>query len=444
MFGDSARQVATDVAIDPTGDAFVLVVGTFEGTLEFSQSIPALESKGQRDVFVAKFKLLDSEVVWFRQFGGVGDDNAAGLAVDGGGNVVVAGDFTDVLQLDADTDITAVDRDGFVVRLNSDGIVDAARTVQLTGQGDQSVASMALDPMGRVILTGSFAGTIDYGPATATSLGPEADAYVVALAPEGTVEWHAEFGDVDSLYGQYGRAVAANSQVVAVAINGRGTVENEPGSTTDDDAFVVFLNASGFVTNTALLNGAAGVQHANALALDSKNNVWVVGTFTERVKAPGMGELTAEDDIDGYFMKLVPGSGTAELGGVLGGEFVDIPLDVVVDAVDEVTIVGSFQSSLILPQNPEMPLSTAGTLQARGDFDLFVVKLAQNGVHLWGEAFGGSLIDQALAVAIDRTEGLGRYNHLFVVGSFEDDFDFGGTELIAEGDSDLFVARLSP
>jgi hypothetical protein len=157
-----------------------------------------------------------------------------------------------------------------------------------------------------------------------------------------------------------------------------------------------------------------------------------------------MGELTAEDDIDGYFMKLVPGSGTAELGGVLGGEFVDIPLDVVVDAVDEVTIVGSFQSSLILPQNPEMPLSTAGTLQARGDFDLFVVKLAQNGVHLWGEAFGGSLIDQALAVAIDRTEGLGRYNHLFVVGSFEDDFDFGGTELIAEGDSDLFVARLSP
>jgi hypothetical protein len=78
-----------------------------------------------------------------------------------------------------------------------------------------------------------------------------------------------------------------------------------------------------------------------------------------------------------------------------------------------------------------------GPLSVSGNADVFVVKLAADGTHLWSKRIGGADVDLGSDVAVD---GAG---NVVVTGQFRGTADFGGGPLTSAGNHDIFVAKYS-
>lgn len=114
QFGSTQSDFATGVAVDASGNVFV-VGGTF-GTF------PGQASAGASDVFVVKYNAAGT-LVWTQQFGTSLTDNARAVSVDSNGNAYIAGETAGALagQTNAGT------FDAFVVKDDAAGTMVWAR-----------------------------------------------------------------------------------------------------------------------------------------------------------------------------------------------------------------------------------------------------------------------------------------------------------------------------
>ena len=177
------------VAIDQSGD--VIVAGS-----TYSVDLPgtaggAQESfAGALDGFAASLAPDLGTLEKASYLGGGGDDEATGVAIDGSGNVIVAG-FTRSSDFPGTTGGAQADHasdfgfeDGFVASLAPD-LATLNQATYLGGANRDYANAMAIDGHGNVLVAGEtystdFPGTA--GGAQATSTG--GDAFVARLAPD--------------------------------------------------------------------------------------------------------------------------------------------------------------------------------------------------------------------------------------------------------------------
>jgi hypothetical protein len=89
-----------------------------------------------------------------------GDDRANAVAVDDEGSIIIGGSFEDTIAFSQDMACTAaIGRDGFVVKLDHEWVPIWVRC--LGGSGDQDVTDVAIDDLGRVVVAGAFTETIE-------------------------------------------------------------------------------------------------------------------------------------------------------------------------------------------------------------------------------------------------------------------------------------------
>jgi hypothetical protein len=110
-----------------------------------------------------------------------------------------------------------------------------------------------------------------------------------------------------------------------------------------------------------------------------------------------------------------------------------VAMDMATDPAGNVLLTGSFRGAL----------SFGGeTLVSAGEDDIFVVKLSQDGEHVWSRRFGSAKSEQGTAIATDEQGAV------YVAGDYSQPFDFGdgvsGSALSAPfGESDYFLVKLS-
>ena len=172
QFGTTLTDVASCVAVDAEGHPYV--VGYTNG------AFPGEVSSGGSDAFVRSFD-ADGNVRWTRQFGSPSNDQAAGVAVDGAGRVVVVGYADGVLE-----GASAGSRDAFVRSYDADGVVRWTR--QFGSSASDQARAVAIDVSGAVAVVGSTEGSIG-GPNAG-----DADAFVRTFDAEGAVRWTRQFG----------------------------------------------------------------------------------------------------------------------------------------------------------------------------------------------------------------------------------------------------------
>ena len=157
-------------------------------------------SAGDWDIFVSK---LDSNGihVFARRMGGTDSDGATGIAVDSTGKVYTTGSFSGTADFDPSGSvsnlISAGDRDIFVSKLDSNGIHVWAR-----GMGGNSTdvgRKIAVDAGGNILMTGAYAGSVDFNPGFGTAIEPGAgdyDAFTLKLSPDMLFDLSGLTGDV--------------------------------------------------------------------------------------------------------------------------------------------------------------------------------------------------------------------------------------------------------
>jgi len=178
-------------------------------------------------------------------------------------------------------------------------------------------------------------------------------------------------------------------------------------------------------------NGAN--HYSNAVAVAPNGDVLVTGNFEGTLKIGGL-SATSRGGSDVFVVRLSSSGKPLWLFSGGGGDE-DGGIGIAVDGQGNSFAVGAFNY-------PGPPLGGARfgdvTINANGLDDLFVLKLDPSGKLLWAVAGGGPGGDFALSAAVASDGGV------IVGGSFYAKMSFGGIELIGRGDSDFYVARLSP
>jgi hypothetical protein len=425
--GGSFFDYATGVDVDAAGN--VWVTGIYQETTDFDPGVDVFEltSTGMEEIFVLKLS-ASGDFLWAGSLGSTGYEESTSVSVAGDGSVLVAGYFSDPMDVDPGPSTFSLTSNGgqdlFVVKLDAAG--DFTWAVNVGGPGQELALGMEVTDAGIVHVTGLYNGTVDFDPgagtAQHTSAG-QADSYVLRLAGDGTFLNVATFGgpsdvqswniDVDAS----GNSYAAGGFV--------GTLN--AGATTltsmdNQDVFVIKIDPQGNVLWAKAVHGM-DFQQAYDVRVTSDGNVVAAGYFAATADFDPSDdtelEFTVEsgEPFDAFYLMLDAGGEFISAGQFGGTNFLEHH-GVAADANGNFYLASAFQGDVDLDPSPDNVVEATVV-----DFrDTYVIKMSGvptgvierdvNDLHLWpnpaGEILWIELPDQAASLNYSIDDRLGR------------------------------------
>lgn len=301
-FGDGQDQVATGVAVDGPGNAFV--TGRFYGKVDFGGG--TLTSTGGSNVFLAKMS-TNGNPLWSQRFGGAKGAGARGVATDTSGNVVVTGQFEGTIDFGGGP-LTSHGSafgagDVFVAKFNSSG-----QPAWSTSFGDTFAdfgTSVATDVTGNVFVAGTFQGTADLGGVMITSTGAMPDVFIVKLDAAGKYVWSRKIGGATQV--SFPSIAVDQAGAVMLTANFVGAINVEGGplltSAGDSDVLIAkFDSTGGYVWSKEF--GDLDGQFARGIAAKGANHVVFAGDFAGSINFGGQ-QLIASGARDIWLAELL-------------------------------------------------------------------------------------------------------------------------------------------
>ncbi len=195
--------------------------------------------------------------------------------------------------------------------------------------------------------------------------------------------------------------------------------------------------------------GSGEMDYGKDITIAADGSVYTAGYFGGTVDFdPGETELslTSNGFVDIYLAKYTP---ALELEWVVnfGGPGADMPHTVAVMPDGDILLTGYFGGTASFD-----PSGQAAPLDANGLRDVFVARYSPDGIHRWSFGFGGPDPDNDCPLENNRCDegmdlAVNSQGDLYVTGRFNGtvDMDPGPEQalLVAQGDSDAFVAKYS-
>ncbi len=356
-FGGPGDQIATSVAVD--GENAALVAGVFSGSIDFGGG--AITSKGGFDVFLAKFDAIGN-FLWSKRFGDASDQIADGVAVDGLGNVIVAGHFYGAMDFGGGALIGISGENTFFAKLDTNGSHVWSKSFH--GTSDQVLGGVAVNGVGEVFGTGRFFGSADFGGGPLVSTGG-ADAFLVKLSTAGDHLWSKRLGGADDQAGSSiavdgsGNVVLTGSFDGSVSLGGNAPLVSM-GST---DIFVAKYDANGTYAWGERF-GDAGSQPGTFVTVDKNGNVLVTGFYASAINF-GDGPHASAGSYDIFLAKL-DANGSNVWGKSFGNKNAQEAYGIAVDSSGNALITGAMAGMVDFGNGS--PLTSAGGV------DIFVAK----------------------------------------------------------------------
>jgi len=337
-------------------------------------------NNGLTDFFISKHT-NNSVLTWSKQFGSGNVDEVTDIAVDTNGNIYVSGfsygDFSGSSNSSADIIVLKLDASGSEIWRKQLG----------TSQDDVATA-IYLDSNEDLIISGYSSTGFD----THLSNGLH-DVIVLKLSADGTLVWSQQFG---SAFKDIANDVTVDSaDNIYVVGYSEGDID---GNTNNGfaDLFITKLNSTSAIQWTRQL-GTAAIEHANAVAVDSNDNIYLSG-FT----AGGLDGNTALGSSDQFALKYDT-TGTLQWSVQLGTDKDDRAHSITIDNNDEVLISGYTLGDMIGTNN--------------GESDITLIKLDQNGTQQWAQQYGTNESDIGFAVSHDTD------NNIYLTGRTQGELD---------------------
>ena len=309
-FGGTDIDIGLGIAVDGSGD--VVVTGLFQSTVNFGGG--NITSSGGDDIFVAKLSGTDGSHVWSKGFGGTDIDIGSGIAVDGSGDVVVTGQFTDTVNFGDGNITSSGPRDIFVAKLSgTDG--SHVWSKGFGGIHFDTGGGIAVDGSGDVVVIGRFIDTVNFGGDNITSSGAY-DIFVAKLSgTDGSHVWSKGFGGTFADQGG-GIAVDGSSDVVVTG-HFQGTVNFGGDNFTSSALEDIFVAKFSGTDGSHVWSKGLGGNNSNGgwgIAVDGRGDVVVTGYFSETVNFGG-DNITSSGRHDVFVAKFSGGGACGDLNG---------------------------------------------------------------------------------------------------------------------------------
>jgi hypothetical protein len=377
-------------------------------------------------------------------FGGSDMTTATAVAVDGSGNIYVAG-WTDSTTLPGCTPVrpNAGGVDAFVVKW--DGATHHIDYCTfLGGRGDDRAFAIAVDNAGFAYITGrTMSVNFPLSGALQTVLAGSENAFVAKLNPQGGLVYSGYLGGSGS---DSGNAIAVDGSG-RVTVVGDTTSANFPllnpiqsslnGQT---NVFITRLSPAGNSLVYSTYLGGNGNDHGAGVALDSTGAAYLTGSTTS-TNFPVVSAFQPKSggNQDAFVAKIASSGNTLVYSTYLGGTggtvgFPETGSAIAVDSAGDAYVAG-------ITSSPNFPLTNALFSNSAGvGIHAFVTELnaAGNGL-VYSTYLGGSSVDEAAAIAVDSGGNA-------VVAGFTASPDFplaNPTQASLAGSYDAFVTRLN-
>lgn len=392
---------ATSIAVGADGSAYI---GGYAPALPYVSQLPLLgaiaASVIKYEAFVAKLNPAGNTMLYTTFLGGSQDDEITAIAVDGSGNVVVAG-YTRSNEFPVMNPVQATKggySDAFVAKISADG-KRLLYSTYLGGNSEDAATALALDAQGNVVVAGNTSS--DNFPVLGTLgevLKGNQDVFVAKIAAiDGSLQYSGFIGGT------------SNDDAAGLAVDAAGDAYIAGNTSSRDyptlnafqseikpfvnflnesyyypDAFLTKINSDGSALVYSTFLGGAVIDAATAVAVDAAGSAYVVG-MTESRDFPVVNAFrpSRNGPQDAFVTKFSPAGDTLVYSTHLGGGSSELITDIKVDAGNAVYLTGFTYSSNFPVVSALQPFNGGGE-------DIFVTKLAANGQRLVYSTFLGA------------------------------------------------------
>ena len=427
--GDSDQR-AFSVTSAADGDA--IVAGDFEGSLTVG-SLPTLQNTDARDAFV--FSLDPSGAPhWLTGFVGQGDQIAHRAVPTSDGGVLVAGSFAQSLVFSG-TDVgeSPSGTDGFLARL------DAQRKLlwllRASGDGAQTIESVALTPTGEAVIAGRFEGSLDLGGTVLDGAGASgAEIFVAKIDDAGKPAWitslHGVAPDLDPLPSCVVALAPDGSIHVAGTFSGAVTFDEDLGAIGVRDMFVGKLTPAGKAVWGHAIGSPGVAQRVASISVSPAGHTLIAADLRGKITLDGTTIEAAGDGPDA-FLAIYDPAGAFVWARRYGSKADDHAAAAVFDASSNIHFAGQFRGAIDFTGDPPL----LNTEASAGADDIFFTVLGPDRAPLFATAFGGNDAQVATSIAVSPQ------GNTLLAGWFRAQVDFGAGPLDAKIGDDIFVAK---
>lgn len=335
----------------------------------------------------------------------------------------------------------------YVARYSDDGNLDWSRCIIPIGGGAVvRTRGISHDKLGNIWVIGEFSGTITAQPGNQTLSTPNGlNIFIAKYDNTGSLLLFKQYGSDASLLERAGDIDCASDGSVYITGSFTGTIDFDGQVLTSSggsDIFLARLKESGGALWAK--HGGSDALHfkdgGSGLAVDSQNNVYVVGCYAGSAVIHGTAFATNGNNDIGCFLFKVSPSGDPIWGRAFNGEREDTVRSVCIDAQDNPYITGSFVGKL-----------NFGAIELESgedkDINVFVTKYNSNGLLMWARRTAGQIKDSDPDAPFDANFGDGiavaANSDVFVSGGYKKKLNFNNIEL--PGDENVnrsFIAKM--
>ncbi|HET9728778.1 MAG TPA: PKD domain-containing protein [Acidimicrobiia bacterium] len=436
--GGTDSDAATRVVTDTAGNMYAL--GQFH-SVSMTVGTTTLTNHGGTDMFVVKYA-PGGAVLWARDYGSTGDENAASIVLDNAGHFNVSGGFSGTANFGGSDLVAQGNPDMFLAQFNaSDGSHVWSKRFGSAGNSD-NMKDIAVDSANNIYATGNYMGTVNLGGANLSDpFTSDQDLFLAKFTSAGTHVWSKNFPNNATDIGT-NVAVDGAGNVTVIgslfnAINFSGNPVGGPGTLSSGGSLTDVVVAHFTTDGNYLWSFQKGSTTANEtpgdLALDSAGNP-VVSFFGTASFDLGSGTApAAKGKSDVILAKYSASSGGYIWGQRYGGSGNDVANAITLDSADNVFLTGYFDSTSLSFGTPTISGSGSSTYG-------FIAKLDSAGNGVWARAYPG--ISNAPTVNLSSIAISAGYP--VSVGNFAGTSQFDGWMESSAGTFDGVIVRTAP
>ncbi|MCX6153488.1 MAG: SBBP repeat-containing protein [Candidatus Kapabacteria bacterium] len=354
--------------------------------------------------------------LWGTYYGGSNYDAGKGVAVDGSGNVYLTGQAGSTSAISTtgahQVSLYAWD-DAFLVKFNSNGVRQWG--TYYGGEGADYGYGVAIDGSGNVYMAGSTLSSIGISTSGAHQEnynGTSFNAFLVKFNSTGVRQWGTYYAGANGSDGYCVTTDGSNNVYLTGQTNSTDAISTSGAhqeyiSSLASDAYLVKFNNSG-VRQWGTYYGGTGDERGHGIITDASGNIYLTGltTSSSSISTTGSHQNSYGGGYGDAFLVKFNNNGVRQWGTYYGGNDsnTDYGLSLATDGSGNVYLSGITSSSTAI--------ATSGAHQVSlgGSDDAFLVKFNSNGVRQWGTYYGGSSYDRSYGTATDN------YGNVFIVG----------------------------
>lgn len=430
----------------------VYSAGDYVGSVTIDTGLASITlntASGTSDVYLVK-KNSNGQVKWAKSFNGPGLERIFEIQADFEGNIWLAGQYTESMNLNPDSAGILVTSNGigdfFLVKLDSNGQFLFGTSIGSTL--NEACLGMHIDNAGNVYTTGYFGGTVDFdpGPGTSnlTSVNSALEIFISKYDNQGSFVWAKSLSGNSNDVG-YGIDTDSWGNVIVTGYF-IGSLDFDPGPSSfsisslgGKDVFVLKLDSLGDFLWAKSFAGSGNDDQGRSLVVDGQGNVNLTGYFTGSIDidpdtSSSMIMSAGSNDI---FLVQLDSSGSLNWGHSFGSIENDVAIAIASDQLDQVYITGFFRNTIDFD-----PGVNNFNVSSNGAADVYVSKYSSQGMFITAKGFGGFGGEEGNGINVDLN------GNVHTSGSFNSMTDFdpnsNSTVIVSPTNYDGFAHSFQP